>query len=448
MSLPMFTVSHQAYLPAIKAGDVGSYKAMLSAQNLGQLSHLQRLGLLNNLVRELVLNNANIKPAKYRAMMNLTLSKWNPGDPDEIGSVIGDLLSYIACDLRILKEVIKLYPDVTPVEVIESQSRATNGLTLNFVVDRAKQLFPDYEIGAKEIQYVAEKALAQGNKDLTLWAGQHLRQVKERQTKPDWVTVEPGETLDLLDYKRWQLKDDACAVTMQDVREDMADFIVNDVAGEQIEQQQLDDLIVAALSINTTECTQGYPGNPDRMFGPVNRRSDGSDCISGVIKGACRMLTCRCKDQDEEEIESAYDNFSDGWFDGQCNQCHLRIADLSHALRFPLFGGSWIGCYCTEECMNKAQPYELGSVETILVDTLLTSIEQTGILDRYALAGREEEAKINSDDLPEFLLQESAALEGYVPSSMHIPNVPFIPRDKENPPQVTPVLEHRLCKSM
>ena len=412
------------YLPLIKAANINGYKTELEAEVLERLNLMERLNLLNGLVRGIVLNKNELGEL-YKEYIDVTLGKWSNGD--ELVSTIGDLVSYIACEISIIKEIVKLYPDILPIELIESQTKQTNGLTINYIIDRVRELYPEYNVGAVEMRYLSDRAASEGNTNITAWVAERLNQVKERQVKPDWVTVEPNETPELLDYKNWEAIEESCAVTATDLEEELSNFNIRTDEGEELDEQEIQELVGATLAMTTDKCNQGYPGNPDRMFGPVNRRPD-ADCVSGVIKGGCRMLTCRCRDYEEDEdehVDATYAKSSDGWFVGKCDQCRRIIIDISYALRFPPTGGSWVGCYCSLECLNKAQPQELTRIEAVRFDELIDSIEDNGIIDRLALTGNQQDnVRIRRQDLDDILIQQASAIGGFTPDPTDIKEIP------------------------
>lgn len=91
--------------------------------------------------------------------------------------------------------------------------------------------------------------------------------------------------------------------------------------------------------------------------------------------GGCRMLLCLCMEAQAEE-----DEFIEGaWYTGACLGCHTRIAKPWHAVRQPLPGGGWQGCYCSTACM---EPCAYDLMDTLLIQNLSDFLETTGIYDR------------------------------------------------------------------
>lgn len=82
------------------------------------------------------------------------------------------------------------------------------------------------------------------------------------------------------------------------------------------------------------------------MYGPSNPLW--SDCLENQeIKeceysedGICYMLTCKCKEVDEDGIKSK------DYYTGMCNECKESLPNKSLVWRHPLLNGGFIGCFC------------------------------------------------------------------------------------------------------
>jgi hypothetical protein len=91
--------------------------------------------------------------------------------------------------------------------------------------------------------------------------------------------------------------------------------------------------------------------------------------------GGCRMLLCTCLEAQAEEDEF----YERDWFTGVCRGCHQRIAHPWYAVRQPLPGGGWQGCYCSTRCI---EPYTYDLMDTLLLQNVADFLETTGIYDR------------------------------------------------------------------
>lgn len=121
-----------------------------------------------------------------------------------------------------------------------------------------------------------------------------------------------------------------------------------------------------------------YP-HPDRIFGPVNVILD-RECISGMA-GGCRMLTCCCRNFNQDE-DDELDTDPSAWFSGNCDNCTARILNISHALRQPVLGGGWVGCYCCVECVTESPARVLDNMAMILLNRILDQLSDKGIFNR------------------------------------------------------------------
>jgi len=114
-------------------------------------------------------------------------------------------------------------------------------------------------------------------------------------------------------------------------------------------------------------------------FGPVNSISN-TACITFDTEAkhplyGCRMFSCICREVEEEntfeeeitfpkfEIEDlnqnlytdVMNNASDFWFKGKCDICDCKIPMMNYAVRFPVDGGGWLGCFCSFTCLKKTE---------------------------------------------------------------------------------------------
>lgn len=56
--------------------------------------------------------------------------------------------------------------------------------------------------------------------------------------------------------------------------------------------------------------------------------------------GICYMLTCKCKEIDEDGIQS------NDYYTGICNECKEVLPSRKYVWRTPLSHGGFVGCYC------------------------------------------------------------------------------------------------------
>lgn len=117
-----------------------------------------------------------------------------------------------------------------------------------------------------------------------------------------------------------------------------------------------------------------------RIHGPANPQigtnlTDPDD--ECCVYGGCRMLLCTCFEEDQEMEEER----ADDWYKGMCDGCDRTISKRWYALRLPLAGGGWRGCYCSTRCMQSQADTLL---ETLLINNLEAQMAEVGVYDRIA----------------------------------------------------------------
>lgn len=119
-----------------------------------------------------------------------------------------------------------------------------------------------------------------------------------------------------------------------------------------------------------------------RLLGPVNPHYDADLTYEHICYkyGGCRMMTCVCFEQTEE------DDPVDDYFVGFCMTCNLKLRSRAHAIRKPLPYGGWIGCYCSVQCLK----------DTIVIPNILTNLmidRVSNQLNSYKIQDRIENAE-------------------------------------------------------
>lgn len=133
-----------------------------------------------------------------------------------------------------------------------------------------------------------------------------------------------------------------------------------------------------------------------RIYGPCNPHNNvvfTDDDICSKF-GGCRMMTCyqfELDDLDESEVDITQENpaFFEIWWtnaEGRCQKCSKPILKKCHAVRQPLIGGGWKGCYCSVMCMIECIPFFGMETPSIIHDglaqALIHSLTTIGIQDR------------------------------------------------------------------
>lgn len=133
-----------------------------------------------------------------------------------------------------------------------------------------------------------------------------------------------------------------------------------------------------------------------RIYGPANPHNNVSFLDKDICSkfGGCRMLTCcqfEMEDLDESEIDTTQENqaFWELWWTnakGKCLNCYKPILKKCAAVRQPILGGGWKGCYCKVECMlEQVAFYGLETPSILhdgLVQRMIIGLQKIGIQDR------------------------------------------------------------------
>ena len=154
---------------------------------------------------------------------------------------------------------------------------------------------------------------------------------------------------------------------------------------ESVEQKQLFREIyndVLKISIQTSSDINNY----NCTYGPINC---GNWKCSYSPDGVCRMLVCQCCENDDDNNEN--DTWS--WFNGKCNFCECEIPNKKIALRIPLEGGGWYGCFCSISCIQDSYISDDSEIQKIfLIQSLISNLQICPIsLIDYSFTVEEEQ---------------------------------------------------------
>lgn len=161
-----------------------------------------------------------------------------------------------------------------------------------------------------------------------------------------------------------------------------------------------------------------YPNQDNTLFfddidyfttcGPVNGHSFTAykEELTCYYTGGCRLLTCDCHIDNEEEHDGRFQDFYDMecnewiesdpciqeekesdslfkpnyiWFTGTCDQCKGSIQRAEYALRIPLKEGGWKGCLCSKKCLSEIMKIKEDSNNLVLYTKLIEQLDTKGI---------------------------------------------------------------------
>lgn len=410
---PMFHLKIGETLSAfLMRGDARGYAKALSETEIESLKFHDRLQLHAYLVEQLGLSVEKFSQGDFAFCVITTLQKWtSPDDQGDICGVFGDLMSYAGCSIIHLKTIAAYVEGLNAYEIIESQLKVDNGLTFPILYDRCKIIFGKHPITPQNMESLIAMSNDAGREEIARYINEIMTVDVYSARKPKWVTIKDEDDPKYLDYNFWKgwvmsetakkkiesLEKDKDVQTerkfldTEDVEEGemygihgvLSGFQFTDKDGNEYTRDDIEDVLDIAKSFAISSDLTSYPTDVDRIFGPLNRRK--VECISGVIPGGCRMLTCRCKDFDQEEEGGMVSGNPSGWFNGKCDDCGRRIADISYAIRQPVFNGGWSGEYCSFECMSKSQSIDLYGDFMMVIDFVRDVLDKSGIVDRPSI---------------------------------------------------------------
>jgi hypothetical protein len=401
MASKLITTLQQAILRSSESQDaLAEVFVLINELPLGKLNYFERIKLLQVLIKAAYEVEANPQ------LVNFILNKWT-GDDGDVEAVMGDLASIITFSPMLLQYIAKTLPDSSVESVLMAllESNYNNYLPFGIVCDRltaayGTEIAPEtwvqlYEIAQQKQIAGAMEYFRSKMAPSAAWA-----------PVPKWVSLQEGETLALLETVQEadhettdQLYDEVMGYIQENFR--IKAVPTEGVAEETtVAQPNLEEVVQTYLATTTAEeIAELIETGPkieslvpiERIWGPSNLIL-GRNCPAAPGgKGPCRMLYCQCRESDElDENAEINPERPFEWFSSNCqnSECHRRIRDPSHALRFPIAGGGWIGCYCSEKCMLSEPARPTYEDQCITIEAVMSVLQKHGIIDRFKLQRR------------------------------------------------------------
>lgn len=404
---------------------------------LSQLSPIQQedtkvklVALLNELpldnLGHLVSIHTLIKILNHCQTLNLSrnilypiLARWC-GDHIDVDGVIGDLAANMTCDMKILKYICSEFETSTPLTILETHimTRYGTGMVFSLVADRVLQIFDQKNLDfldwlhlIKTTEDLKNKAeydphfisresysVMRNNQDILEYIESKVKSLQKVlwAKKPTWVTLENDES------EQTYLNQEYTYVDQTNTDDELTR--INELMNKYLEKEKLDpsDLgdvaplkaeevaeIYVSLQNNNYDKNTKFP--IERFLGPANAilrvncpTSNLSDKESPI--GPCRMFSCICREYDDEN-EEEYTNLNEEtdpisvWFTGQCEVCYKSIQKARHAVRFPIDGGGWLGCFCSFECLRKTTLRPIYESDDFRIQQIQDILETLGVAD-------------------------------------------------------------------
>ncbi len=322
--------------------------------------------------------------ARWRSVLKATDTK----------EMIGDIAGMALVPLSALTHIIKKLPGTNIVDVMHMHlnNRALGAgpifglMATRLLAASSNEAKLSFQVW-NELHMVAEQ---RQRFDAMPYIEGKLIEAGEQAPYPDWVSCRGIErTLDTKlfgptawsEYKAPMSDEKGLTETLK-----LFDAQVTTVDGEDqaVAPTVLEDVARIAMGLGVGPVDElddiSAAADPDRIFGPLNVIL-GRECATSIT-GGCRMLTCCCRDFDQAEDDDELQVSPTSWFEGYCDSCHYTIRDISHAIRQPVVGGGWIGCYCCMECLRNQPARELDQMAELLLMWMVSMLELKGILDR------------------------------------------------------------------
>lgn len=146
-------------------------------------------------------------------------------------------------------------------------------------------------------------------------------------------------------------------------------------------KEELDNMLQEYIKVKTLSSLQ----NDDTLFRIMGPAAPLTAATSDeLINGGDRMFysyTFEGEDFDGEiELD---DDIIIEWFTGWCYFCNKRIRRKWHAVREPIIGGGWEGCYCSFNCVRDSINYYNPNDESLTLTYIYENqMNKIGIFDR------------------------------------------------------------------
>jgi len=324
------------------------------------------------------------------------LKKWDESD-EEAEGVIGDLAATLACSQENLTYICDTLQDTIQILSIldlHIRTRYGTGMIFSFVVERLLKAFHLENLEDFQWEHLEDTvqetlqgfeydpsflsrqkySVTRDNKDVIAYIQSKKKEQNQKEYAPipKWVSLKDGET------EEFYLKSDLGNIDKEKEKMvvDLKEIFTKHVnCSEKVPDEVID--MLKSLEDKVTDEDKHFPVK--RYYGPVNEII-GREC-SGV-NGPCRMFYCVCREEKEDEDISYLDNVNPfEWFTGSCEECERKIRKLRYAVRFPVKGGGWAGCFCSFTCMKKSEIREIEEEDEHRMECIRQILLENGIFD-------------------------------------------------------------------
>jgi hypothetical protein len=341
---------------------------------------------------------------RNKFILESILLKWS--NDDDFEGVAGDLASNMICPNENLKYIFDvLEEDISVCRILDVHIRTRYGQCMIFalVAERLLQAsgkeLEDYEWDhlletVEEVKscfqydpsFLSRQSYSEtrDNKDVIRYIESKKKELQKvvLAKKPKWINVKEGESEEK--YRERILG--KISEEDEDVLDEIKDFLEKNVNFKQIEKEmgeiaETNPEEVAKVMLALKDMSKEDEEFPvERFYGPSNSMF-GKECC--LINGPCRMFYCVCREFDEDDdYESApAPEDPQEWFKESCEECGKKIEKFRYAVRFPVDGGGWIGCFCGFECLRKSRIRPIYDDDDLRIKEIYKMLNTFGVYD-------------------------------------------------------------------
>jgi hypothetical protein len=358
-------------------------------------------------------NNNITNPLLLESLLIIWDHKSSLDNPEsDCEGVIGDLAATLLCsqkNLIYICETLKDSTNILSILDLHIRTRYGTGMIFSLVAERLLKSFnlenlEDFQW--EHLEDTVEETLKGSQYDPRFISREsysekrdckdvlsYIESKKKEKNKilyapiPKWVSVKPKETLTVYENRNLGSVNEDDEKELENIKENFEKTVhvekLRELNSEdqdtQISKNIPDGMasMIVALKENT-KTPEDFP--VERFYGVANSIL-GKECA--CINGPCRMFYCICReDVDYEDISYLDDRESldpQAWFNGACEHCERKIRKFRHAIRFPILGGGWIGCFCSFDCLYKSDIRPIYNNENLLINEVREMIEGFGV---------------------------------------------------------------------
>ena len=345
---------------------------------------------------------------KNKFILESILLKWS--NDDDFEGVVGDLASNMICSNENLKYIFDvLEEDVSACRILDVHIRTRYGQCMIFslvserLIQASGKELEDYEWDhlletVEEVKscfqydpsFLSRQSYSEtrDNKDVIRYIESKQKELQNvvPAKKPKWINVKEDESIEK--YKKRNLG--KVSEEDENVLDEIKDFLEKNVnftdyksrmEKEMGEIAETNPEEVAKVMLALKDMSKEEEEFPvERFYGPSNSML-GKECC--LTNGPCRMFYCICREFDEDDdYESApAPEDPQEWFKGNCEECGKKIEKFRYAVRFPVDGGGWIGCFCGFECLRKSRIRPIYDDDELRLKEIYKILNTFGVYD-------------------------------------------------------------------